>query len=226
MARDGVTVSSARIYTFSVTANRALVAKFKPVYTINVTIDPPDTGSIGGDGTYDPGDNAVLRANADNNYSFVNWTENGVVVSNDERFEFTVNANRDLVAHFAPGYRIDVAADPKSAGFVEGGGVYDFGLPATVIATPKDGYVFLRWTDNGNSVSTSASYTFTPDRSVALIASFAALPAVSLAAPVPGNIIVTWPAGATDWTLQESTDLLELGEFHAHHHGDQWDRIR
>jgi hypothetical protein len=205
---NGVTVSSARTYTFSVTADRALVAKFKPVYTINVTIDPPDTGSIGGDGTYDPGDKAVLRANADNDYSFVNWTENGVIVSTDERFEFTVNANRDLVAHFAPGYRIDVIADPKSAGLVEGGGVYDFGLPATVNATPRPGYIFLEWTDNGNTISTSASYTFVPDRSVALVASFAALPALTLAAPLPGSIIVTWPAGATDWFLEESTDLV------------------
>ena len=35
-----------------------------------------------------------------NNYSFLNWTENGVVVSSDSDYSFVVTGDRTLVANF------------------------------------------------------------------------------------------------------------------------------
>ena len=57
-------------------------------------------------------------------WSLVNWTQNGVVVSDDENYSFNVTANRELVAHFALGNRVDAIAEPVNAGTVTGGGVY------------------------------------------------------------------------------------------------------
>ena len=51
----------------------------------------------------------------------------GWCVSTDAFFDFTVTGNRNLVAHFALGRRIDLLAAPKTAGTVSGGGVHPDG---------------------------------------------------------------------------------------------------
>jgi hypothetical protein len=46
------------------------------------------------------------------------------------------------------------------------------GTSETVTATPNSGHTFVQWTENGKVVSTSASYTFTLNSNVTLIADF------------------------------------------------------
>ncbi|MGZ5537389.1 MAG: hypothetical protein ACXWG0_02555, partial [Chthoniobacterales bacterium] len=70
----------------------------------------------------------------------------------------------------------------------------------------KDGYVFLSWSEAGIAVSTSASYTFTPAANRTLVANLAALPHLDVAAST-ASITLSWPAGASGWILQESTDM-------------------
>jgi hypothetical protein len=130
-----------------------------------------------------------------------------VIVSTDENFSFNVSSNRDLVANYAPGYRIDLVADPKTAGNVSGGGVFDTGTSVTVMAEARPGYIFLDWTEAGTPVSTDANYTFASTAPRSLIARFAALPRITAAAaPTPGQIVFTWP-DTPDWVLKESPDL-------------------
>lgn len=59
-------------------------------------------------------------------------------------------------------------------GTVSGGGVYDIGDQVTVVATPAAGYDFVRWAYNGSNTtaSTSASYTFTLNGQMDLVAIF------------------------------------------------------
>ena len=45
------------------------------------------------------GDNIVLTAIVYTDYTFKNWTENGIVVSYDVDYNFTVTGNRHLVAN-------------------------------------------------------------------------------------------------------------------------------
>ena len=71
---------------------------------------------------------------------------------------------------------ITVSANPTNGGTVTGGGTYNQGQSCTVTATPASGYTFLRWTENGNQVSTNASYTFTVNANRNLIANFQAQP--------------------------------------------------
>jgi uncharacterized repeat protein (TIGR02543 family) len=198
-------VSTAANYSFSISTNRTLVAKFKPVVTLTTIADPPQGGEIDADKTFDPGDLAVVRAIPNNGYSFVNWTENGVFVSDDVRFQFNINSNRTLVGTFALGHRIDVSADPKTAGTVTGGGVYQG--PATVTATPKTGYVFLGWTENGLTVNTDAEYTFIPAADRVLVANFAILPAVNISPESGSSLLFSWPSGAVEWVLQEYSEV-------------------
>lgn len=61
-----------------------------------------------------------------------------------------------------------------SGGTVSGGGTFALGSTVTVTATPNTGYVFRAWLVNGTSqvVSTSATYSFTLNGQVDLIAAF------------------------------------------------------
>ncbi len=67
---------------------------------ITVTVNPANIGSVTGAGTYEIGETCTLVATPNSGYRFVNWTENNEVVSMNATYQFTVNANRDLVANF------------------------------------------------------------------------------------------------------------------------------
>ena len=73
-------------------------------------------------------------------------------------------------------YTINTTANPSYGGTVSGGGYYNSGESCTVTAQANDGYVFTNWTENGNVVSTNASYTFTVNSNRSLVANFQAQP--------------------------------------------------
>jgi hypothetical protein len=210
--QGSTTVSSARNYTFTVTGNRALIAKFKSVYTVTVSVAAPGGGDAEVDSSsYEPGETAYLKAFPASGYSFVNWTDDGVTVSTSANFSFTPTANRALVAHFAPGHRFETASIPPAGGSTSGDGVYPSGTNATLSATANPGYVFLNWSENGTVLANTPTLEVTSDADHAVVANFSALP--TLVTDVgPGNgVTLSWPAGATDWVLQESPDLSAAG---------------
>ena len=145
-------------------------------YTINVSANPTNGGTVTGGGTYNQGQSCTVSATPNAGFSFVNWTEGGNVVSDQANYTFIVNGNRNLVANFEAQpqeYTITVSANPTNGGTVTGGGTYQQGQSCTVNATPASGYTFTNWTENGNVVSTNASYTFTVTGSRTLVANFA-----------------------------------------------------
>lgn len=204
---NGAEVSLAQTYTFTVTGHRALVAKFKPVYSMVVSAEPPEGGDVEADPFYELNELAKLKAKPNAGHSFVNWTQNGIPVSDDEIYQFNVTGSRTLVAHFALGHLIRVSAEPANAGTASGGGVYLDGASVTVEAGANPGYVFLNWTENGNPVCTTPSYSFTSDASHILVANFIAQPALAATVTTSGVMTLSWPAGASGWVLQESPDL-------------------
>ena len=68
---------------------------------------------------------------------------------------------------------IRTSASPTNGGTTSGGGPYSAGRSATVAATAAWGYRFVKWTENGVTVSASASYKFTVAKSRTLVANFA-----------------------------------------------------
>ena len=67
---------------------------------------------------------------------------------------------------------VSVSANPTYGGTINGGGTYQQGQSCTVTATANSGYTFTNWTENGNTVSTEASYTFTVNSDRDLVANF------------------------------------------------------
>ena len=173
---NGNVVSTNASYTFTVTGNRNLVAHFTAIpqnYTVTVSANPTEGGNVSGGGTYQQGQSCTVTATANTGYNFVKWTENGNLVSTNANYTFTVNNNRNLVAHFqAQNYYIATNANPSNGGSTSGNGLYPYGQSCTVIATPATGYDFINWTEGGQEVSTDASYTFTVTNGRNLIANF------------------------------------------------------
>jgi uncharacterized protein (TIGR02145 family)/uncharacterized repeat protein (TIGR02543 family) len=177
---DGEVASTNARYTFIVNSDRNLVANFQvQSYTISASANPTNGGTVTGAGTYNYGESCSLSATANSGYTFTNWTENGNVVSTNPNYpSFTVTSDRTLVANFqvqAPNtYNINVSANPPAGGTVTGGGSYQQGQQCTVTANENAGYTFLRWTENGNQVSTNPNYSFTVTGNRTLVAQFQA----------------------------------------------------
>lgn len=174
---NGSQVSTNVDYTFTVNGNRNLEAHFQLLqYTIHVSAEPSNGGTVTGAATYHYGDNCTVSATAADGYTFTNWTENDIEVSTDANYTFVVTSERTLVAHFTTlppnTYNINVSANPSNGGTVTGGGSYQQGQSCTVSATAANGNTFTNWTENGSVVSNQASYTFTVNSNRTLVANF------------------------------------------------------
>ena len=169
-------VSTNASYNFTVTGNRTLVAHFTAQsYTITATAEPSVGGTVTGGGTFNYGQSCTLTATPAANYTFVNWTKNGLQVSTNASYTFSVMASEAYVAHFQlESYAINVSANPSEGGTVNGGSTYTYGESCTVTATANEGFDFVNWTENGEEVSNEAAYTFNVTGGRTLVANFEA----------------------------------------------------
>jgi hypothetical protein len=167
-------VSTDANYTFTVNADRYLVANFTlQSFTIDVSANPSNGGSVSGSDTYNYGQICTVSATANTGYTFSNWSENDSVVSTEVNYTFTVNANRTLVANFTlQSFTVVVSANPSNGGNVSGGDTYNYGQNCTVSASANTGYIFSKWTENDSVVSTDATYTFSVTSNHILVANF------------------------------------------------------
>lgn len=146
-----------------------------PTYTISVSANPTNGGTVTGGGTYQQGQSCTVSATKATGYNFLKWTENGTQVSTNTSYTFNVTGNRTLVAQFqAQSYTISASANPSNGGTVSGGGTYTYGQSCTLTANHATGYTFVKWTKNGTQVSSNASYTFTVTGSASYVAHFQA----------------------------------------------------
>ena len=170
---NGADAGTATTYSITIDGNHTVVAEFeRNSYTVTLE------ASAGGQATIDKTtclymDQVTVAAAPDTGYTFVNWVQDGQVVSSDPTYTFTVTADSIVKPVFSiNSYTISLSSDGN--GSVEGAGDYNFSSTATVTASPNTGYYFVNWTDeNGNEVNTSATYSFTVDGARSLKANFA-----------------------------------------------------
>lgn len=95
----GEQVSTSNPYAFTVSGDQTLTALFEeiPVYTITVSIDPEESGTVTGAGRYQEGAAVTLTATVNGGYIFTGWQENGAVVSTDNPYTFTAEGDRAFV---------------------------------------------------------------------------------------------------------------------------------
>ncbi len=97
-------------------------------------------------------------------YYFTKWGDNVTDLTRTE----ALTGNITLTANFDNHYTLTVTANNANFGTVSGSGSYAYGDKATITATPKSGYYFVKWSDD----NTNASRTVTVNKDQTLTAIF------------------------------------------------------
>jgi len=82
---------------------------------ITAEVRPEGSGTVSGTGTFVRGNPCTLTATANEGYTFINWAENGEVVSTNANYSFLVYRDRNFVANFVPEGNISFADDNVKA---------------------------------------------------------------------------------------------------------------
>lgn len=119
----------------------------------------------------------ILTATPTTGYTFSSWNRGNTVLSNSNPYTATVVDDGTGVDEFTAistvsSYSISASVDPSGGGTVSGTGTYSYGDSCTVSATSNTGYDFVNWTEDGSTVSSSSSYTFTVSQARTLVANF------------------------------------------------------
>jgi photosystem II stability/assembly factor-like uncharacterized protein len=75
--------------------------KYDDMYNAIAYVNPPKSGYVNGTGVYHQGEAVTLSAFPNEDYVFMNWTENNQVVSSNEIYTFDVTENRYVYANFS-----------------------------------------------------------------------------------------------------------------------------
>jgi NOL1/NOP2/fmu family ribosome biogenesis protein len=177
---NGTVVSKSSSYLFTIAGNRTLAANFAKVSAGNFAVVlsslPLAGGTTSGAGSFSSGSSVTTTATPSAGYTFVNWTNNGAVVSTSSSYQFILTKNTALVANFklipASQFAVVLSSSPAEGGTTSGSGAYAAGTSVTVTATKNTGYTFTNWSDNGAVVSTKATYTFPLTSNRTLVANF------------------------------------------------------
>ena len=131
----------------------------KNSYSITTESSPSDGGVSAGDGTFSMGDNVTVNANPNNKYTFEGWYENGNKVADSQKYTFTVEGNRNLVAKFSQEkVRVEVRRNNKNGGSVSDSKTLNYGDSITLKAKAKDGYEFDGWYEGSDKLSDKAEF--------------------------------------------------------------------
>ncbi len=198
-----VVVSSSPSYQFIMAGNKSLVANFTLIppaqYAVVISSNPLAGGATFGSGSYVTGTNVTIIESPNPGYTFVNWTENGNVISTNSSYQFNINSNRTFVANFttipALQFAVILSSNPAAGGTTSGSGTYTNGNSVNITATPNAGYTFVNWTEGATVVSNSAAYTFVITTNRILVANFVnnTYTLTLSANPVAGGTVVKSP---------------------------------
>lgn len=209
-AQEGALPAKTKTYSFIVAEEGANPL---PQSVVDTTAQPVDAGTLTGSGTYENGTEITTTATAEVGFTFVNWTDNGTVVSNNSSYTFTTNVNRSLTANFAPipqNFTVTLSSAPANLGTANGAGTFAKDSQVNLSATPNAGATFLAWTENGVPVSSEVVYQFPLTANRTLAANFARLFTVTATAnPAIGGSVIGGGlvVNGTDTSLTASPNL-------------------
>jgi uncharacterized repeat protein (TIGR02543 family) len=168
---NGVIVSTSPNYQFVLSANRTLVANFKIIpasqFAVILSSSPPDGGTTSGSGSYNAASSVTVTATPNPNYSFTNWTENGVVVSTSASYTFLLNANRTLVANFTIiTYTLNVTATNGSVVANPNQATYNSGSNVQLTATANPGFVFTGWSGDASGTNNPLTVNMNSNKNI------------------------------------------------------------
>lgn len=185
------TITTGAADKFKTALEADYVWTFTTIPQVTLTATPVAGGTATGAGTFAQGATTTVTAVPATGYTFTNWTLAGIEVSKSTTYTFTMDGNKALVANFAAipvgQLAVTLTSSPVAGGTNTGSGPYNPGSFVTVVATPNAGYAFVNWTENGNPVSTSTSYSFTITSNRTLVANYSTVAPGQFAVAVSAN---------------------------------------
>ena len=197
----GVIVSTNASYQFTMAGNRALVANFTSQYALNLSSSPAAGGTTGGAGSFTAGSSVIATATPNTGYTFVNWTDNGVVVSSSASYTFIINANKTLVANFLLNtYTLNVTATNGTVVKNPNQATYNHGITVVLTATPNAGFTFTGWSVGATGSTNPLTVTMDADKNIT--ANFAQITYTLVVITINGSVAkvpsqTTYNSGAT-----------------------------
>lgn len=188
------------------------LASIQPsAYYIQVQASPDNAGSVYGSGTIKEGGYVVISATPKDGFIFDGWLLNNNKVSQDARYVVdNIRADATYVAAFKPvDCRITVNVNDGNAGTATESRTVKYGESMTVEATPKEGYQFDSWTENGNTVSRDSRMeigNITGDRTYTAVFKKKEVKSYTITASVSSANGTITPEGRT--TVTEGTAVL------------------
>lgn len=156
---DGVTTNPRLI---TLTSDTILVAYFQPepTYTITVTSNNTQLGTVVGSGQYHYGEEALLSASPKEHCRFMHWSDGST--ANPRTVHVIADAAYQAV--FGPEtFTVALSANNSSQGVVYGAGEYAYGEQAVITAVPFPGAHFRAWSDgiadNPRTLIVTRNYT-------------------------------------------------------------------
>ena len=162
-------------------------------YTLTLKCNPDNSGSfnISSVSTYAQGSNVSLRAYTNTGFKFVGWEDGGKIISTNSSFTYTMgNRHTTLIARYEydptnpaeptqpdlPVYsNLYLSASPSDGGSfnISTGNKYEVGSSVSLRAYSNSNFTFKNWTENGEIISTSASFNYVmKDGNPRLVANF------------------------------------------------------
>ncbi len=174
---NNAVVSTTPVFNFTMPiGNALLIANFViTTYPLLLEVSPQNAGVVTGEGQYAAGQTISIHASPNQGFSFLNWTQNGTIISLQADFVFVMPGNpTTLVSNFVQtSFVLELISNPEGAGILSGGGFYEPLTAVVVSASVNDGFAFVNWTNNGNIVSILPSFNFImPASNVLLTANF------------------------------------------------------
>ena len=174
--------------------------------TTGGTVTTPGEGTI----AYDAGTVVDLVAVADECYEFVNWTGDTVANPDSATTTITMSGNYSITANFAL-LSYDLTVDSTDDGEVtapgEGTSAYDCGTVVDLVAVAEEGYYFVEWTGDVDTIANinAPTTTITMNGDYSITANFEQIP--------PGQFPLTTSstAGGSVTTPGEGTSLYDEG---------------
>ncbi len=155
----------------TITGNTNITANFTDEYSLVVTVDPTNSGTV----TVDPeqtvyhyGDEVTLTAIAETGWTFSGW--GGDATGTESPLTLTIEGNTSITANFTQiEYSLTVTVGPVDSGSVLVDPIKDFyhyGDQVTLIPTAVPDWEFTNWSGDANSTDNPLIITILGDTNV------------------------------------------------------------
>ena len=119
------------------------------------------------------GSQVSVTATAEDGYRFVKWDTTGINFESPKLTDqaFTIGNDIKLTAYFAPEGLINLTVLSKPAGaasYLFGGGSFEYNLEHSILALPKNGYLFSHWDFNGSEATELVNDVYSNTTTIAL----------------------------------------------------------